>query len=256
MEKLISIDLFADLGMLKKPDTNDPVYLTFNMLHKPALLGIVGAIIGEQGFKENKRLPDYYLKLKDLKVSIQPLDPYHEKGNYKKTVIVYNNTTGMASREEGGNLMIKEQTLISPAYRCYFLLELQNPLHEKIDSYLKNYRAEYLPYLGKNEFSVWWMNYNAYSFDTYEPNENFKISSIFIKDEPVSPNRSIQPFIPNMTVSGNTFLYFERLPYAYDEKLFQYEYRNFAFTDWSLKKNYSTSFVLLKISTNEIIQVF
>jgi len=129
MNKLISIDLFADFGMLKKPDTNEPVYLTFNMLHKPALLGIIGAIIGEKGFQKFGELPDYYKKLKDLKVSIQPLN--HENGNYQKTIITYNNTTGMASKETGGNLMITEQTLIAPAYRCYFLLDFENPLNNE-----------------------------------------------------------------------------------------------------------------------------
>ena len=44
--KLISFDLCADMGFLKKPDINEKIYLTYNMLHKPALLGILGAIIG------------------------------------------------------------------------------------------------------------------------------------------------------------------------------------------------------------------
>ena len=50
--------------------------------------------------------------------------------------------------------MVTEQTLIAPAFRCYFLLDRQNTLHTIIDENLKNYHAAYLPYLGKNEFSV------------------------------------------------------------------------------------------------------
>jgi len=45
--------------MLKKPDTSEPIHLTFNMLHKLALLGIFGTIIGYAGFKEKEKLPDY-----------------------------------------------------------------------------------------------------------------------------------------------------------------------------------------------------
>lgn len=256
MDKLISIDLFADFGMLKKPDTNEPVYLTFNMLHKPALLGILGAIIGEAGFKEKGKLPEYYLKLKDLKVGLHPLDEYHEKGNFQKTIITYNNTTGMASKEEGGNLMITEQTLFAPAFRCYFLLDMKNTLHTTIDENLKNYQAEYLPYLGKNEFSLWWKNYRENSFVEFEPRESFKINSIYIKDEPVIGNQNIQPFTQFDNETGNTFIYFERLPVEYNEELLQYEYRNFAFSDWSLKIAYKTAYTLLKTNTNEIIQVF
>ena len=126
MQKLISIDIKADFGMLKKPDTNEPVYLTFNILHKPGLLGILGAIIGLEGFKEKGKLPEYYKKLKDLQIGIQPLE--HENGNFQKTIIQYNNTTGTANKE--GNLIVIEQTLIAPAFRCYLLLDIENELQK------------------------------------------------------------------------------------------------------------------------------
>ena len=63
MKKLVSIDIFADFGMLKKPDTNEPVYMTFNMLHKPGLLGILGAITGLSGFKKNHKNYQSYAKI-------------------------------------------------------------------------------------------------------------------------------------------------------------------------------------------------
>jgi CRISPR-associated protein Cas5h len=67
--KVISIDLYADFGFFKKHFSNErlDLYLTFNMLHKPALLGILGAILGFAGYKKNEELPEYYVKLKDLK---------------------------------------------------------------------------------------------------------------------------------------------------------------------------------------------
>lgn len=90
--KLISFDIFAEMGFFKKPDINSGVYLTYNMLHKPALLGILGAVIGLSGYKENGKLPEYYNILRELRVGIQPLNS--DKGNYTKTVIKYNNGTG------------------------------------------------------------------------------------------------------------------------------------------------------------------
>ena len=232
MQKLISIDLFADFGMLKKPDTNEPVYLTFNMLHKPALLGILGAITGESGFKEKGKLPDYYLKLKDLKVGIRPLDEYHEKGNFQKTIITYNNTTGMASKEEGGNLMVTEQTLVAPAFRCYLLLDMQDALHTAIDENLKNYHAEYLPYLGKNEFSVWWENYKEYQeIINFDFLKNYQIRSIFYKNEAISNYVTTSFTRAGRKELGNRFIYFERLPVAYNTDLYQYDYADFVFTN-------------------------
>jgi CRISPR-associated protein Cas5h len=257
MQKLISIDIKADFGMLKKPDTNEPVYLTYNMLHKPAVLGIIGAIIGEAGFKEKGKFPDYYIKLKDIRIGIQPLN--HEKGNYQKTIIAYNNTTGLASKEEGGNMIVTEQTLIAPSYRCYLLLDNENSTHQKIGYNLKNFNAEYLPYLGKNEFSVWWEKYTEYEFEEFVSKDNFKINSVFIKERPVIEGKTeglLDWF--DSSDKSNTFIYFERLPIGYDENLFQYNYMNFAYTDWSFKPNYQSNIShLLKLINNEqIIQVF
>ena len=39
-QRLISFDIQADFGFFKKPDYNDGVLLTYNMLHKRALLCI------------------------------------------------------------------------------------------------------------------------------------------------------------------------------------------------------------------------
>jgi len=229
-EKLISIELFADFGMLKKPDTNEPVYLTFNMLHKPVLLGILGAIIGLEGFKEKGKLPEYYEKLKDLKIGIEPLK--HEKGNYQKTTIAYNNTTGMASKEQGGNLIVTEQTLIAPAFRCYFLLDLDNSLHQKIDKNLSNYNAEFLPYLGKNEFSVWWERYQTYkNIEDFDFSKEYKVGSLFYKNVAVSNHIAKALGRAMRKELKNRFVFFERLPVAYNEELFQYNYSDFVFTN-------------------------
>lgn len=269
MEKLVSINIKSDFGFLKKPDTNNPIYLTFNMLHKPALLGILGAIIGEKGFQPQEKgksleMPEYYKKLKNLKVSIAPLEEngiaYHENGNFTKTVIKYNNTTGLASEEEGGNLMVTEQVLVAPAFKCWILLNLGNETEAKLYSYLKENKAEYLPYMGKNEFSLWWDKFEEYEFEEFKPDGIFKIDSLFIKEIPVKDGKFEPLFqLDISSTQGANYLYFERLPVRYEEtKLFQYEYENFAFTNWQLKQNYKlpNEYTLYRLSNDEIIQLF
>jgi len=264
MEKLVSINIKSDFGFLKKPDTNDPIYLTFNMLHKPSLLGILGAIIGEKGFQKHGEMPEYYRKLKGLKVSIAPLEEngkaYHENGNFAKTVIKYNNTTGLASEEEGGNLMITEQALVAPAFKCWILLNLENEPVAKLYNYLKENKAEYLPYMGKNEFSLWWNNFEEYEFEPLSSNGEFQINSLFIKEETVKDGKINMRFRPGvLSVTGCKYMYFERLPIGYIESpLFQYKYKDFAFTNWDLKQNYvlPESYPLYKLSNNEVIQLF
>lgn len=115
-QRLISFDIQADFGFFKKPDYNDGVLLTYNMLHKPALLGILGAIIGLRGYRKKGEWPEYYQRLAALPVGIEPLEGRHEKGNFQKTIVKYTNTVGYANQD--GNLLVEESMLIRPAYRC------------------------------------------------------------------------------------------------------------------------------------------
>ena len=270
MNKLVSIDLYSDFGCLKKPDTNDPVYLTFNMLHKPALLGMLGAVAGLEGFQEKPpakkkkgkdlfsgeeeqqpKVAVYYDALKELKIGIQPLR--HENGNFSKTILTYNNGVGYANLD-GGNLMVTEQMLIAPAYRCYVLFEKDGDLFRQLYQNLKNCDAEYLPYMGKNEFSVFWKNWQEYPFRQFEPEDkSFELKSIFIKEEPVKEGKAKRFFEIGKPAR---FMYFENLPVGYDEALMQYNYKPFAFTDYQLKQEYSVHKLYYLTETDEIIQLF
>jgi CRISPR-associated protein Cas5h len=266
MKTLISFDIKADFGMLKKPDTNEPVYLTFNMLHKPAFLGILGAIAGLKGFTKNGELPEYYKLLKDIKVSIMPLEEketgkkYHENGNFLKTILKYNNSTGLASEETGGNLMVAEQTLIAPAFRCFVLLDKNIEEQRKLYENILSYQAEFIPYLGKNECSVWWSNPKVHVFHEFKPKDAFRIDSLFVKEEVLIKGIKKTRFIPGIRKDFDSlpFMYFENLPHSYlAAPLFQYSYKPFAFTNSELKEDYvpSDAFQLLKTETN-VIQIY
>lgn len=263
MARLISIDLKSDFGFLKKPDSNEPVSLTFNMLHKPALLGIFGAILGISGYKtyldlkQKKRgyLPEFYKKLKDLKVGIQPLrDGVPTTNAFDKTIIQYNNGVGYASKEQGGNLIITEQTLVNPSFRIFLLLndhELESQLYES----LKNSQAEYLPYLGKNDFSLWWTNFKEYEFEEFDYRKSFKIDSIFIKNEQVLKDNKSISFSDLLGSSDRTFMLFEQLPIGYNENLFQYDYESFSYTNVKFNPDFKLS-NLYQLDGEQIIQVF
>lgn len=232
-EKIISFDIESEIGFFKKPDINSGIYLTYNMLHKPALLGILGAIVGLKGY-ENDHLPEYYIKLKHLKVGIQPLHSHN--GDYSKEIISYSNTTGMGM--EGSNLLVKEQVLLNPSYRCYILLDMNDKLSLSLYERIMSYQAVFIPYMGKNEFGAWWTNAHEYK----DPIEfgferNFKISSLFRKDDAVKGYvmRCISMF--NQRPKEPAFIYFERLPIGFDEELFQYNYTDFAFSNLDFSPN-------------------
>jgi CRISPR-associated protein Cas5h len=279
MSRLISVDFHADFGFLKKPDTNNPMYFSFNMLHKPALLGILGAIIGEKGFYDDEKLsksegkgrnatsayergvkPDYYRKLEHLKIGIKPLQD--DKGVFIKDTLQYNNGTGFASEELGGNLIIKEQFIIEPAYRCFIYLEKMDETETRLYEYLKKGWAEYLPYLGKNDFSLWWKNFEEYDIQSFntEGDKVFSVDTIFIKKEPIKGKYEVTPVFSLNGIDDSKFMYFENLPVNYDTVLWQYHYQPFAFTNFNLTTEYKMKdlFQIKPLTSNEqhIIQLF
>lgn len=233
-EKLISFDLKADFAFFKKPDYNAGIQLSYNMLHKPALLGILGAIIGLEGYKEKGKLPEYFIQLKHLQIGVMPLPLAHEHGNFQKTVLRYTNGVGYANKD--GNLLVDETMLIAPAYRCFVLLNLDNELEAKIYHYILKEKAEYIPYLGKNEFQAWIENPMDYEYEQTEINKkSYALDSLFIKSGIVKEQK-IEPEINfDFSVSSGSFTYFERLPIGFNEELMQYEMAEFAFTDWKMK---------------------
>lgn len=254
-DKVISVDFKAEFGILKKPDINEGIYLTYNMLHKPALLGILGAIIGLEGYKEPEIMPQYFVDLRNLKTGIRPLQA--EKGNFGKTVIQFNNAVGYASHEEGGNLIIKEQVLIKPSFRCYILINNDMNYSGKLDDYLSNQKAEYLPYLGKNDFALWWDNYHEYFFDSFQFEQDYKVGTIFMKsDQKLKEFIRKIPASPFGGVRENNYLVFEELPIGFDERLMQYEKRQFVYTNFSLPKSFKLDWLYQLEGQNELVQLF
>lgn len=274
METVISFDLHAPFAVFKKPDINKSLYVTYNMLHRPALLGILGAIVGMEGFRENQQWPEYYQKFKTLRVGIEPLGS--SNGNFPKTVITFNNSVGYASGEEGGMLQVTEQTLWLPekriqqedgteilefpGFRCYVLLDLDNPEQKQLREYILAGRAEFLPYLGKNECAAWWDISKVQEFKVrrFSKNEDFRIDSLFIKEQAVRDERKQSKFRFS-GIQANLHLYFERLPIGYDETLFQYNFADFTWTNVQFKKESTVPdlfFLTATGDTKRVVQLF
>ena len=227
MKKLISFTIKSEFGMFKKPDINDKIFVSYNIVHKPYLLGILGAIIGYKGHNQNSdkfKMPEYYEKLKDIRVAITPSDK--NGGIFKKEFIIFNNTTN------GSIANITEQTLVNPAYRIY--LELDDKKHKELISSLSDNRAIYPPYMGKNEFSLWWEDFKSH--DKFEPlvlkEKNFEVKTIIKKEEDFKLKGS-----GHKERTSNYFYLFERLPIGFDEKLKQYTYHDFLYTNNIFKSN-------------------
>ena len=84
--------------------------------------------------------------------------------------------------------------------------------------------------MGKNDFSTWWENFKEYEcFEKFEFDRDYKIASIFIKEEAVL-NSIVKAVGFSALGKEPVSLYFEKLPFAYDEELYQYKYADFVYS--------------------------
>lgn len=188
--RAISFKLSAKTACFRKPDVNQYAYFTYNNIHKPALFGLLGAVIGLGGHTQlhnenrgkkpnqpdyNHGYPEFYEKLQHLKVSITPLAP---NGYFSKKIQVFNNGVGYASFEMGGNLIVREQWLENPEWQI-MILDDGSVEFTKISEYLLGGKSIFIPYLGKNDHPA--KIEEVKSVVLSEPKNNY-IDSLFIKD--------------------------------------------------------------------------
>lgn len=237
MMEVIKFRLKGPNAIIRKPESNT-VYFTYNNVHKIMLLGILGAIIGENGYNYNQlkteldnknksiqnELPDFYNNLKHLKIAVVP---NAKIGTFSKKIQQFNNSVGYASKEEGNNLIVTEQYLENPSWDIY-ILSNDTEKYLKIKDYLLNKKCEYIPYIGKNEHFADICNVEILSASKCDSISG-KISSIFtdnnfeIKDD----------FFEIMMYSNDEikFEYNEVLPTKLDSKVGYTEFKEFIYTN-------------------------
>lgn len=161
---LISIDLTSDFGFFKNPqyngEKNNKQY-SFDTIHKIAILGILGNMLGLNGLKSSKSLfPDFYTKLSKIKIGIEVLN------EIDKTWLSTNSSTGLFSKstDGGNNLIISKHVIIKPKYRIYILLNLDDKVDSDIYEHLKNNKIPYFGdiYFGSSKFPAIKENFTKY----------------------------------------------------------------------------------------------
>lgn len=210
----LKFDLKGKNAFFKNPEVNTYYYFSYGNIHKPALLGLFGAIMGYKGYSEKyKDYPEYYQKLQGIKIAIVPKA---EKGYFSKKIQFFNNSVGYASYEQGGNLIVKEQWLDNPSWIIYLMLDGEES--KKLASMIEDKKCVYIPYLGKNDHPA--------------VIENAKVVSV---DEKKLSNQQLHSLVPAEYAVYDwyemKFKYEEYLPYSLNRKTNHYELKKFIFTD-------------------------
>ncbi|MDR2342622.1 MAG: type I-B CRISPR-associated protein Cas5b [Campylobacteraceae bacterium] len=227
--KALSFKLSGKTAFFKKPDVNEYVYFTYNNIHKPALLGLLGAVVGFGGhaqlftqneYLKNSHYPEFYEKLCHLKISITPLAP---KGYFSKKIQVFNNSVGYASYETGGNLIVREQWLENPSWQI-MILEDESEAYKKLKKYLIESKAVFIPYLGKNDHFA--QISEVETINLTNPVHNY-VDSLFIKNFDVLNGYEKVNEIP--------YVFQEIAPISLEKEYHFYEYAVLIFTNFELE---------------------
>ena len=242
----LKFTLSGKSAFFKKPDVNEKVYFTYNNIHRVALLGILGAIIGLEGnknyhlFREKvPNYPEYYTKLNSLRISIVP---NAQRGYFSKKTQYFNNSTGFASQEEGGNLMVREQWLNNPSWTIYLLQgDTESTVWNKLCDYLLQEKCVYYPYLGKNDFPA---IIRECSMVELSKGEYSHIDSIFYGELDMVSDYSASEELP--------YVFCEISPYGLIKTYNFYQMKRSIFTNYELK---STEGLML-LSYNDQILCF
>lgn len=218
-------------AFFKKPEVNTYYSFTFGNIHKVALLGIFGAILGYKGYAQtdykNEVYPEFYDKLKNIQYSVIPIG---QDGFIKKKIQQFNNSVGYASKELGGNLIIKEQWLENPKWDIFILLDSEIAI--KLANEIMNRRCIYVPYLGKNDHPAD-INNASIVKDCKIVSEYVKIDSLFSKKLAIYGD--INDF-ENEYENVKLFKYEESLPVGLDESTQMYYYDTFVNTNLPIEK--------------------
>ena len=218
--------LSGDTAFYKKPDVNVETYFTYNNIHKVALTGMLGAILGLGGYSSGKKAgedyPHFYTKLKNLKVAIIPNS---KRGYFGKKIQYYNNSVGYAN-EDGGTLQVKEQWLENPSWTIYLYNGgIENELWDLLYQRLMHGQCTYIPYLGKNDHPA---AISSLQIVTLVPGDSLYVNSLFPSELDNIDDLEYQTSSP--------FIFSEWAPYALDKDYNFYLLKRFVFTNCAIKQ--------------------
>lgn len=210
----LRFELKGKNAFFKNPEVNSYYYFTYGNIHKPALLGMFGAILGYKGYSEKyENYPEYYQRLKDIEISVIPKA---EKGCFSKKIQFFNNTVGYASFEQGGNLIVKEEWIDQPFWIIYVKIEKEES--KKLASMIQEKKCVYLPYLGKNDHPANITNAEIVSMEKKDAS-----------DQRINCLVPVEEFVYDW--DEMKYKYEEYLPYALNQETNLYELKKFIFTD-------------------------
>lgn len=171
-------DIYGKYAFIKNPEINTKEF-SFEHIHKPTILGLLGCILGLKGRESCTKdfpFPEYYDKLKDIKVSIVPHSVVFNK--YDDTII---NSTGYCNA--GESQVIQREILEGVRWTIYLINDnvIDKELWDRLYMMASNHESFYPLYLGSNEYKAKISNVEKVNLDKAFDTE-IVINSLFLRD--------------------------------------------------------------------------
>jgi CRISPR-associated protein Cas5 subtype I-B len=162
MEIIIKFDLWGNFGHFKFPFTS-PNHLkkTFNIIPRTTLLGLLGSILGLNGYpvKTDANFePEFFNILKHIPICINLNEIFNTDIISYNSLNSFSNDAKKDAQDGGSNVIIKEEILLNPKYEILLLLNLDKEYDKRLFELFKSAQkdnvinSKYHVYLGKNEF--------------------------------------------------------------------------------------------------------
>lgn len=159
--KALQFELYGSSATFGSLETVGDTKFTYDHIPKTALIGLIGCILGLNGYNAAKNmqtlsgkkpktdevvLPEYYLALKDFKVAIKPNST---SGTFEKERHKMTNTSGIASskQKEGRTLIYNQEWLMDVSWTIT-VLDNGSKEYQALKEHLVNETAVFIPYLG------------------------------------------------------------------------------------------------------------
>lgn len=176
--KALMFTVYGKYGYFKNHEANS-INMTYQFIHKPCIIGLLGAMIGLDGWRQMKYHDgklEYYEVFKNSKISIIPTSPYYD--TFYETI---NNCTGFVNKG-GATANIKRQILQNPSYTLIIQKDgIDEEYYNKLKEMLFKGESIYRLCLGNNNYTANIKDIKEITVEEYIKKDDVIINSL-IKD--------------------------------------------------------------------------
>lgn len=169
--EILKFNLKGEFAYYRNNEVNK-INFTLPHIHKVALMGLFGAILGYKGYSQRTEdgHPEFYQRLKDIKIGISP-----KKYNFDKKI--YSCVNSSCFYNDSKNIVINREYLQDVEWDIYLLLDCQEALN--IKESIVNQNFIFNPYLGVKENTAIISGVEIISSEKVDTDSPIRIKGLF-----------------------------------------------------------------------------